>query len=114
MWRFIKGVEEPSKKRKSTEDKLNYFKDYDKKRKRQYNMYLKRDVEIDITRPWCILIYFKYSKKKYLNLESQFIFPVVTVPAIPSIRSKTLLTYNSLSKCSASASIPLETFISGF
>jgi hypothetical protein len=39
-WR-IKGVEEPSKKRKSTEDKLNYFKDYDKKRKRQYNMYLK-------------------------------------------------------------------------
>jgi hypothetical protein len=38
MWRFIKGVEEPSKKRKSTEDKLNYFKDYDKKRKRQYNI----------------------------------------------------------------------------
>ena len=32
------GVEEPSKKRKSTEDELNYFKDYDKKRKRQYNI----------------------------------------------------------------------------
>jgi hypothetical protein len=41
MWRFIKGVGEPSKKRKSTEDKLNYFKDYDKKRKRQFNVYLK-------------------------------------------------------------------------
>ena len=26
------------KKRKSTEDKLNYFKDYDKKRKSQYNI----------------------------------------------------------------------------
>jgi hypothetical protein len=26
------------KKRKSTEDKLNYFKDYDKNRKRQYNI----------------------------------------------------------------------------
>ena len=38
MWRFIKGVEEPKKKRKSTADKLNYFKDYDKKRKRQYNI----------------------------------------------------------------------------
>jgi Ca2+-binding EF-hand superfamily protein len=38
MWRFIKRVEEPSKKRKSTEDKLNYFKDYDKNRKRQYNI----------------------------------------------------------------------------
>jgi hypothetical protein len=31
--------------------------------------------------------------------ESQFIFPVVTVSAILSIRSKTLLTYSSLSKC---------------
>ena len=28
------GVEEPSKKRKSTEDELNYFKDYDKKKKK--------------------------------------------------------------------------------
>jgi hypothetical protein len=33
-------VEEPSKKRKSTEDELNYFKDYDKKRKRQNNSIL--------------------------------------------------------------------------
>ena len=34
MWQFIKGVEDPSqKKRKSTEDELNYFKDYDKKEK---------------------------------------------------------------------------------
>jgi hypothetical protein len=30
----VKITEEPSKKRKSTEDKLNYFKDYDKKKEK--------------------------------------------------------------------------------
>ena len=34
MWRFIKGVEEPTpKKRQSTDERNEYFKDYDKKRK---------------------------------------------------------------------------------
>ena len=38
MWRFIKGVEKPStgQKRKTTDEKLNYFKEYEKKRQRSY------------------------------------------------------------------------------
>lgn len=38
MWQYLKGVEEPNpNKRKSTEEKLEYFKQYDKQKKNNYN-----------------------------------------------------------------------------
>lgn len=37
MWIYIKGVEEPAKKRKSEEEKREYNKEYEQKRKRAYS-----------------------------------------------------------------------------